>query len=304
MWAGTERGASSQLSLVARKIDSRLVYSIDTLQTLQLTPISHQLPRLVTAAAASAEAANLLTGQQHRQLPTPFSQAPRQLTLSSSASSYRGSNGVVESVQNPLYQPVGPLQGDRIADFALSDSFNGQQLSNQPVLSNQVPSGLVPCPILGLPPQHPPGRAFSAELLHGYPHHRPGSTSSLSRPPSMHRSGSTSPAESQMQEARVLHMPSQGTMQRQGSMQRQVSMQRQGSVHSSGSFPTGRAVSGPVGCTDSAFVHALAIVGGRLVTSSGLEPHCVLREWSLGGVLLMTHPCCELGESSSALDRQ
>ena len=278
----------SQLTLTARKVDSRLVYSIDTVQTLQLAQVSSLSPGLVTSAATSTDALSPFAARHLRQLPTPFSEAPRQLTLSSSASSYRGSNGGIELVQNPLLQPPhasfpasAPLESRVLKPSSAIGQMTEQPLSSQPLLGTATQRPLGP------PPRHPPGRAFSAELMHGNPNQRPGSPPLLSRPPSLRRSGSSSPADSTRLEGGLPQM------------QRQSSMQRQGSVQSAGSFRSaaGRGVSASAGSTSGlAPVHAILVLGARVITSSGFEPESALKEWSSGGALLTTHPCCELGE--------
>ena len=294
MWLGTDTGVVSQLTLTARKVDSRLVYSIDTVQTLQIAHVSSLPPGLVASAATSTDALSLFAARHQRQLPTPFSEVPRQLTLSSSASSYRGSNGVFELVQNPLLQPPHALSSASLPSESRVPNPSSaigqmmeQPLSNQPFLSSQPLLGTVTQRPLGPPPCHPPGRAFSAELMHGNPNQRPGSPPLLSRPSSLRRSGSCSPADSTRPEGGVPQM------------QRQSSMQRQGSVQSAGSFRSAasRGVAASAACSSSLPpVHAMIVLGGRVITSSGYEPECALKEWSFGGALLMTHPCCELGE--------
>lgn len=293
MWVGTDTGTVCQLALAARKVDSHLVYTIDILQVLQLAQVSSQPCGLVTAAATLADGVSPF--QQQQQHPTPFAQAPRQLTLSSSASSYGGSNAVVESVSNPCYQPSHPSAAagssaeGRAPDAPLAASANqhssGQLLCSQPLLSNQPLLGpanrqISRLPPLGTPFAHGPGRAFSAELMHGAPPQQSGPTPLLSRRSSVRHSGSSSPAESVKQAA--------GALQMQGSMQRQCPMQRQGSAVSYNSTAPATVGAG--------IVHAIAVVGGRVITSSGTEPECALAEWSLEGILLTMHPCCELGE--------
>ena len=284
----------SQLTLTARKVDSRLVYSIDTVQTLQLAHVSSLSPALVTSAATSIDALSPFAARHQRQLPSPFSEAPRQLTLSSSASSYRGSCGVVELVQNPLLQPPHAFSAasmpseSRVPDTSSAiGQMPEQPLSNQTFLSSQPLLGTATQRPLGPPPRHPPGRAFSAELMHGNPNQRPGSPPLLSRPPSLRRSGSSSPADSTRLEGGIPQM------------QRQSSMQRQGSVQSAGSFRSAAGRGASVSAAPSSGLppcHAMLALGGRVITSSGFEPECALKEWSFEGALLMTHPCCELGE--------
>lgn len=295
MWLGTDTGVVSQLTLTARKADSRLVYSIDTVQTLQLAQVGSQSTGLVYSAVTSVDALSPFAARHQRQLPSPFSEAPRQLTLSSSASSYRGSNAIIELVQNPLLQPphasfpASMPSESRVPNP--SPVMSDQPLSNQPFPFNQPPLGTVIQHPLGPTPRHPPGRAFSAELLHGNPNQRPGSPPLLSRPPSLRRSGSSSPADSTRLEGGLTQM------QRQSSAQ-------QGSLHSAGSFrsATGRDVSASAASTPSLPpVHAMLVLGGRVITSSGFKPDCALKEWSLGGALLATHPCCELGEQHTPL---
>ena len=288
MWLGTGTGMVSQLTLTATKVDSRLVYSIDTVQTVQLAQVSSLLSGFVASAAVatSADALSPFAARHLQQLPTPFSEAPRQLTLSSSASSYRGSYG--EVVQNPLLQPPHALRPASLpSERRVSNSSSAiGQMTEQP-LSSQPLLGTATQRPLGPPPRHPPGRAFSAELMHGNPNQRPGSPPLLSRPSSLRHSGSCSPADSTRLEGGVTHM------------QRQSSMQRQASVQSAGSFKsaTGRGVSASAASSSSLPpVHAMLVLKGRVITSSGYEPECALKEWSFGGALLMTHPCCELGE--------
>lgn len=293
MWLGTDTGVVSQLTLTAKKARSRLVYSIKTVQNLQLAQVSSPTPGLVPSSATAADPISPFAAQQQRQLQTPFSDAPRQLTLSSSASSYRGSNSAIELVQNPLLQPPHalppaglPLEGRAPNSGATGEQMTDQPVPNQPLLSNQPLPGSATQRPLGPPPRHPLGRAFSAELIHGNPQQRPGSTPLLSRPPSLRRAESSSPADSTRQEAGVL-------------MQRQSSLQRQGSIQSISSLRSaaGRGNSATAASSTShSPVHAILILGGRVITSSGAEAECVLKEWSAGGGILTTHPCCELGE--------
>ena len=309
MWVGTDKGVVFQLQLTARKVDSRLVYHLEQLQSLQLAQVTGQMPGLVISAAASAGAVCPFPQSQHQQLPTPFSQAPRQLTLSSSASSYRGSNGIVDAVHNPLYQPTQPLpstdttpEGRAAALPSFSGQVNGQLVSSQPLLSKQQ-MGLGTYVSASSTPHQPFEQRLPAEVVQGPHQQRPGSPPSLSIPLSHAKppSGSPSAAELLSPQPGALQMLRQGSLQRQGSVQRPGSIQRQSSVHSTGSGRSGRstaarAVPGPaLSSTDAAPAHAVAVVWNRVITSSGMHPQCILREWSLEGALLMTHPYCSLG---------
>ena len=301
MWIGTDSGMISQLQLTAAKSDVGLMYSIEIVQTLQLTPPHGYTPGTVTTAAAqNYEAAQT-------QLPTPFSQQPR-LTLSSSASSYRGPDTTAgePAVLNSL---IGQAKG---------------QLSRQPLASHPL---LGPTPNdLGPPPRHPPRRAMSAELMHGNPQGSAPLSQNLSY---FLRSGSTSLVGSPRQGQSQLpaaesggqlgsgHLPATGLGPRQGSglLPAAVLGQRQASGQLSASGPGQAQRLSPMRCTGSlktslgsmlpvsagehqqdAPVHAVAVIEGRVLTSTGPKASAVFREWSFDGMLLMTHLCCSLGK--------
>lgn len=319
---GTDTGRVGQLRLIAQKSDSGLSYTIDLVQTLQLA----QPPGQNSEAIATSATLN----PSNAQLPTPFSHGPR-LTLSSSASSYRGPDGVTELIHGTLRRsspsasglpegtiPEGvaplstPVSGQSDGQFSgqTNEQPSGQSFSSHPLL------GASPIP-LGPPPRRSPGRALSAELMHGKPQRRPGSPPSTPYPPSMLRSGSMSPAESPRQWQGPGHLPVTSLGQWQGSDQLPATApgQHQGSGQVTGQgnrqSPMRRASSmrktAAALISDSAAerdslngpVHAIAVHSGRVLTSSGAKAKTVLREWSIEGVLLMTHPCCSLGNGMS-----
>ena len=120
VWAGTAKGTVSQLALTARKVDSRLVYHVDCVQTLQLTQVTGQLSATSSVATTINEQPMPASGKQQQQRRSPFQAGPRHLTLSSSASSYGGSNGIAESIRNPLYQS--PVASGIVPDNRSNDS--------------------------------------------------------------------------------------------------------------------------------------------------------------------------------------
>ena len=160
----------------------------------------------------------------------------------------------------------------------------GQLLTSQPLLGPVTQASQAQLS------QHLPRRTVSTERLQTNPQQVWSSTPLLSRPPSLHRLGSVSPS---------------GSL-KQGSVQRQSSLHRQASGQSSESFKsvTGRAAPATAAVAETAeaamcpVVHAIAVMGGRVITSSSTEAGSVLQEWSTDGMLLLTHVCCSLGETS------
>ena len=121
---GTDRGRVSQLRLTAQKSDTGLNYYTDVVQTLQLAQVHG------TSHVTAATPATLDPVATQPQLNTPFAQKPR-LTLSSSASSYHGSDAAVElalSNECQLPQPASSVSAS--ARAALEESNPGREASS------------------------------------------------------------------------------------------------------------------------------------------------------------------------------
>ncbi|DBB01412.1 TPA: hypothetical protein ACH3X1_000077 [Trebouxia sp. C0004] len=280
MWVGTDRGRLSQLRLTAQKSDTGLDYYTDLVQTLQLAQahgISH-----VTAATS----ATLGPVAPQPQLTTPFAQKPP-LTLSSSASSYHDSGAAVEvalSNERQLPQPAAASASSRavlegrnpeassplFTPFSRQPSrqpsghFSGQPLSSFPLLG----PGSNP---LGRPPNQPPYRTMSAELMHA-------STLLTHTATPGNRSKSMSPTESPKLDQTQRQLPAAGqlpTVQSElGDLAPILT-----AAHRSQGLP----------------VQAVAVVGGRVVISMQAKASASLQEWSFDGELLMNHACNDLG---------
>ncbi len=284
MWVGTDRGRVSQLRLTAQKSDTGLNYYIDVVQALQLAHV-HGSSHVTAAAPATLDPV-----ATQPQLNTPFAQKPR-LTLSSSASSYHGSDAAVElalSHERQLPQPAAASASARAAlegsnpaavsplftPFSRQPSrqpsghFTGQPLSSLPLLG----PGSNP---MGRPPSHPPCRTMSAELMHA-------STLLTHKATPGNQSSSMSPAESPRLEQIQRQLPAAGQLPMVQTELADIP-------------PVLTAAQGSQG----SLVQAVAVVGGRVMISMQAKTSDSLQEWSLEGELLMSHACNDLGENTS-----
>ena len=120
---GTDRGRVSQLRLTAQMSDTGLNYYTDVVQTLQLAQVHG------TSHVTAATPATLDPVATQPQLNTPFAQKPR-LTLSSSASSYHGSDAAVELALSNECQLPQPAAVSASARAALEESNPGREASS------------------------------------------------------------------------------------------------------------------------------------------------------------------------------
>ena len=274
MWAGTESGVISQLRLIAQKVDSRITYKVVMVHTLQLASAAEDTSESWMSAVPNPAAA---------QVPRTASQ-PR-LAVSSSASSYCGTDQAQPGLPD-LHPPGGSFSDGEVPLGALhAESFpmqaRGQPLSPDPILGN---------------PTGPTNSMSPAQTISQLPAH----TAALpQRQPSgqLHQVGTTQPNTPGLTQAPALdQQQSFGRFPRheRGQLHRQSFVRRTGSAGSDlgalvpASLSQQRSLEGPV--------HAVAVVGSRVFTSTGLHAQAMFREWSAEGHLLAAHQCCSLGE--------